>query len=336
MEKRVDPSDGAAYTWKELSSFYAKQYSKQEIQEYWDSTCRPLRGKGGARAKASAAPAVLEPPVLAERSRWAKVSFCPDPKTQGFAFTRIYDDARTDSVHRASVNAGNGERLKVGGGTINFQFAKELGDAAGHDARSYLPFHEALFRFGTKPAPSPGLVEATPELRMPTCLAGSFLYLGGTADEAAQVAEDPGRAGIVILDVFEERHRPYHERNVGMVYTVGPERSTEIDDASFLQKVRLVGKNVVAACREYNLLQRAALPPFERVRLCLVSGGKYAGRVPKDLVAKQLVTGVLDGQPSSGHSAELDATPEIEFAYDDDVLRIAWEEIAASVDVTEK
>ena len=74
-----------------------------------------------------------------------------------------------------------------------------------------------------------------------------------------------------------------------------------------------MGRNVVAACHAYNA---ASKPPIERVRLCLVSGGKFAGRVPKDQVARQLVYGVLDAQCSE---------PEVQFAYDGDVFRQVWE-----------
>merc|ERR1711972_979744 len=42
-EKRVDPHDGCAYTFAELSTFYAKSYSESEIQRYWENNCRPVK-----------------------------------------------------------------------------------------------------------------------------------------------------------------------------------------------------------------------------------------------------------------------------------------------------
>eukprot|EP00927_Polykrikos_kofoidii_P026870 TRINITY_DN23853_c0_g1_i1.p1 TRINITY_DN23853_c0_g1~~TRINITY_DN23853_c0_g1_i1.p1 ORF type:complete len:687 (+),score=135.35 TRINITY_DN23853_c0_g1_i1:124-2061(+) len=38
-EKRVDPSDGIAYTFEELSAFYKKKYNAKEIAAYWKDEC---------------------------------------------------------------------------------------------------------------------------------------------------------------------------------------------------------------------------------------------------------------------------------------------------------
>eukprot|EP00435_Cladocopium_sp_Y103_P042583 s1127_g11.t2 len=280
----------------EISGYYARQYSQQEIQQYWNQRCRPV---------SSRAEVPEELPNL-ERLSEAKVSFCPDPKKSGAAFTAIYEKVPEDAKLVASVNAGNPKKLKVGGGTINGQFAQELltggrrhrndwmelHQVAGHDPEAYSPMHEGLLRMAMKAGTKPraqlsqsGLFPAPSTVRLPPCLEAAFLYLGSSDSEAQEVATDPGRGGLVILDIFEERDsRPYHAKNVAMVYTVGPQRMDEADDASFLLKVRLVGRNVVRACHDYNsqLGPRASLPPIERMRLCLVSGGKFAGRVPKD------------------------------------------------------
>lgn len=276
MEKRIDPADGASYTFKEISGYYARQYSQQEIQQYWNQRCRPV---------SSRAEVPEELPNL-ERLSEAKVSFCLDPKKSGAAFTAIYEKVPEDAKLVASVNAGNPKKLKVGGGTINGQFAQELHQVAGHDPEAYSPMHEGLLRMAMKAGIKSGLFPAPSTLRLPPCLEAAFLYLGSSDSEAQEVANDPGRGGLVILDIFEERDsRPYHAKNVAMVYTVGPQRVDEADDASFLWKVRLVGRNVVRACHDYNsqLGPRASLPRIERMRLCLVSGGKFAGRVPKEL-----------------------------------------------------
>jgi len=315
MEKRIDPADGASYTFKEISGYYAREYSQKEIQQYWNQRCRPVRA---AEVKMPE-----EMPNL-ERLGHAKVSFCPDPKKSGAAFTAIYEKAPEDEKLMASVNAGNPKKLKVGGGTINGQFATEL-QLAGHDPEAYSPMHEGLLRMAMKSgAARCGLFPAPSSLRLPACLDAAFLYLGPTDEEAQQVASDPGRGGLVILDIFEGRSsRPYHAQNVAMVYTVGPQRNDEADDASFLWKVRLVGRNVVSACHEYNAQCGSELPRIDRMRLCLVSGGKFAGRVPKDQVARQLVLGVLDSQLAE--TAVEDAMPEVQFAYDGDVFRQVWE-----------
>ncbi|CAE7745886.1 Dusp19 [Symbiodinium pilosum] len=240
-------------------------------------------------------------------------------RKSGGSFTAIYESASAGK-NFASVNAGNPKKLKVGGGTINGQFAQELQKVAGHDPDSYSPAHEALLRVATQAGARHGLIPAPATLRLPSCLEAAYIYLGRTPAEAEQIAGDSGRGGLVILDMFESKSRPYHEQNVAMVYTVGPQRGYEPDDGTFLSKVRLVGRNVVAACHDYNAQNPPQ--PIEQVRLCLVSGGKFAERVPKEHVARQLVLGVLDVQLAEWVKA--DAVPEIEFAYDGDVFRKEW------------
>ncbi|CAE7040407.1 DUSP19 [Symbiodinium sp. CCMP2592] len=173
--------------------------------------------------------------------------------TSGASFTPIFESS-SGGKNFASVNAGNPKKLKVGGGTINGQFAQELRRVAGHDPDSYSPAHEALLRVAAQAGTARhGLVQAPASLRLPPCLEAAFIYLGRTPPEAEQVAGDSGRGGLVILDIFETKSRPYHDQNVAMVYTVGPQRGFEPDDATFLSKVRLVGRNVAAACHDYNM-----------------------------------------------------------------------------------
>lgn len=50
-EKRVDPEDGIAYTFEELSAFYKGKYKKTIIQAYWDAECTAVKGKRQAKAK---------------------------------------------------------------------------------------------------------------------------------------------------------------------------------------------------------------------------------------------------------------------------------------------
>ncbi|CAK0883417.1 unnamed protein product [Prorocentrum cordatum] len=54
-EKRVDPEDGTAYTWDELSQFYKGKYKKKEVEAYWE-TCKPATRAKKAKAKAEAEP----------------------------------------------------------------------------------------------------------------------------------------------------------------------------------------------------------------------------------------------------------------------------------------
>eukprot|EP00928_Gymnodinium_smaydae_P021479 TRINITY_DN18381_c0_g3_i1.p1 TRINITY_DN18381_c0_g3~~TRINITY_DN18381_c0_g3_i1.p1 ORF type:complete len:636 (-),score=83.93 TRINITY_DN18381_c0_g3_i1:68-1891(-) len=41
--KRVDPSDGLAYTYEELSAYYAGKYKKADIQKYWNNECTEVK-----------------------------------------------------------------------------------------------------------------------------------------------------------------------------------------------------------------------------------------------------------------------------------------------------
>merc|ERR1712224_870644 len=52
-EKRVDPADGQAYTYDELSAFYKGKFKKKGMDKYWENECTPVKGrKGKAKAKA--------------------------------------------------------------------------------------------------------------------------------------------------------------------------------------------------------------------------------------------------------------------------------------------
>lgn len=299
-------------------------------------------GKGSSKGKKGkqneASEELIEPsqPVCLDRVRWAKVSFCPDPKSdpESGGFTPIYDKSAKDKKMCGSVNAGSGRNLKVGGGTINGQFEKELWEIAWHETDRYSGFHEAfLKKVGGDKEPQ-GLVQATADVlqKRPQGVQQAFMYLGETASEAQEVLNDSGRSAIVILDIFETDYRPYHAQNVAMVYTVGPDRKEVDSDNTFLRKVRMVGRNVSSACRAYNLKHAENGPLLERVRCCLVSGGKYAGSVSKENVARHLVFGILDGCPPSLASgepdaAELRATPEIEFAFDGNVFSRVWKSL---------
>jgi len=54
-EKRIDPEDGQAYTWDELSEYYAGKYKKKALAAYWEE-CTVVKKKGKAKAKTKAEP----------------------------------------------------------------------------------------------------------------------------------------------------------------------------------------------------------------------------------------------------------------------------------------
>jgi len=54
QEKRIDPSDGASYTFAEMSEFYHGTYKKAGIQSYWDNCKEAAAPKAKAKAKEKA------------------------------------------------------------------------------------------------------------------------------------------------------------------------------------------------------------------------------------------------------------------------------------------
>jgi len=61
-EKRIDPEDGAAYTWEEVSAHYKGKYKKKEVEAFWETLKPAKKGKKSkeaepkAKAKAKAKP----------------------------------------------------------------------------------------------------------------------------------------------------------------------------------------------------------------------------------------------------------------------------------------
>lgn len=49
-EKRIDPEDGAAYTWEEMSAFYKGKHKAAEIAAYWYA-CKEVKTKGKGKGK---------------------------------------------------------------------------------------------------------------------------------------------------------------------------------------------------------------------------------------------------------------------------------------------
>jgi len=74
VEKRVDPEDGAAYSYDELAAFYKGKYKKQVIEAYWES-CKPVK-KAKGKGKGSAP----EPKAKAKTKAKAKAKSEPKAK----------------------------------------------------------------------------------------------------------------------------------------------------------------------------------------------------------------------------------------------------------------
>jgi malate dehydrogenase len=94
-DKRVDPEDGTAYTWDELSQFYKGKYKKKEIEAYWE-TCKPAKKakskaepkaktKAKAKAKGKAKAEAAEPKAKAKAKVKAKAKAEPKAKVKAKA-----------------------------------------------------------------------------------------------------------------------------------------------------------------------------------------------------------------------------------------------------------
>lgn len=106
VEKRIDPEDGQAYTWEELSAFYTGKYKKKEIGIYWE-TCKvaaKAKAKGKGKAKA-------EPKTKAKAK--------PEPKTKAKAKAKVKAKKEGSSLPKKDVKLhywparGRGEMVRL-------------------------------------------------------------------------------------------------------------------------------------------------------------------------------------------------------------------------------
>jgi len=249
--------------------------------------------------------------------------FCPDPGRGNF--TPTYD-ADPPAPHFASVNAGSGRSLRVGGSGLNGQFEKDLA-MAGQPVAEFQRVHQGLMRLACA---SPGsLVRAPPEL---------LQHHGGLLGAFARAADSDGH-GFVVVDFFREGSRPKHTANIAMVYCVGPDRRQCSSDDEFLCSLSMLGEGVGRTCSSYNSFAIAtsdvdSFMPLQRVRMGLVSGGKYAGSVPKVTVARFLLIGLARGIVGEGLPLEASGF-SVELAYDDGVFELAWSELCARADAAQ-
>lgn len=210
---------------------------------------------------------------------------CPDPGKGGF--TATYESSPPVEQGFASVNAGSGRDLRLGGSGLNGQFARDLA-RAGMRTDAFRRTHQALMSAGCR---DPG--------RLVRVDGGS----AGLAAVYGRVASTDG-SGFVAIDIFPEGSRPLHPANVAMVYCVGPDRRELVSDEAFLASIHRLGESLALACGEYNITSTALdLTLLRRVRVALVSGGKYSGSVPPDMVACWLLRGLAVGASAASTGA---------------------------------
>lgn len=98
-ERRIDPDDGLAYKYTELSEFYKGKFTKQAIAEYWDYECTQVVKQRGRKEKKKAE----EPPAgpsLAESAAQAKATAKSKPK-----FRAVRNDSADDVADDVTADA---------------------------------------------------------------------------------------------------------------------------------------------------------------------------------------------------------------------------------------
>jgi len=247
-----------------------------------------------------------------------KFKFDPDPAPD---FSPLYLPG--PGPNTAAVNAGD-YKLYVGRGAINGAFEKLLKKEQGEGGScdQYAVLHDALLSAsisqGRSLVAAPAAEPSLQELR----LAASF----------GQAGQDGTKVGSVFIDVFDASARPLNEKNVAMLYVVGPkgeECTFPVQEGSgphlakeaFLDSVQLLGRRAVEAVAEYNsrwagsTVSSQELPKIEEIRWCLVSGGVYRhGQASKFDVAKATLQGM---------SFAPDANLTVTFTYDENVFEQA-------------
>lgn len=117
-ERRVDPSDGTAYTFEELAWFYKGKYKKNVIETYWEEECFPpvrdrsrqsqkqVQSEPKAKVKAKAK-------VNIDKSPEPKASAKREPKAKPKANAKVKAKAKSKIARRAPDPAAGSEQLKV-------------------------------------------------------------------------------------------------------------------------------------------------------------------------------------------------------------------------------
>jgi len=86
VEKRIDQTDGAAYTYSELAAFYKGEYTKNQVAAYWDTLKVAKDGKGKAKVKS-------EPKAKAKVKASAKAKDATPPPAELLSLVKMLNAA---------------------------------------------------------------------------------------------------------------------------------------------------------------------------------------------------------------------------------------------------
>lgn len=255
-----------------------------------------------------------------QRTGFLEVQFCG----KGQTFTPIYE--KNPAVPTASVNAGD-HALYVGGGAINFGFAKMLG--LDPSSNAYKDVHDAMAELAQlspgrlQDLSAAGTVNTSANTKV---LARDLGLVGLFARAPLSNLGSSSLTGTAFLDVFEAKTRPLSDKNVAMLYVVGPKGQGAVhakgagqiisDCGEFLVALQRMSENALLLVCEYNHIasREVELPVIKAVQFCLVSGGVYKhADASKADVAEAIVRGLCNAAPL----AQPGTLPVIRFAYDD-------------------
>lgn len=232
--------------------------------------------------------------------------------------TPLYDEHTEE--YTCSLNAGD-NGLYVGGDGINRAFSEML-TAGGHSVDKYEALFKELLAKAVKEngEKSDEEVKATvfenvekqyPDVKFALCRIRNSLKKGNDFT-----------VGSVFVVIFKKGFPYKNERNMGMVYVVGPKGKNFGSAEGFLEAVEDTAENLMTALCDYNgHVKRETVRRNYRMnicRICLFSGGIFKHpNANKFSVAKAILGGLARGYRHG-------ASPRLNFAYDEDAFKEAW------------
>ena len=132
--------------------------------------------------------------------------------------------------------------------------------------------------------------------------------------------------GDVFIDIL--KYPPYdYSVNKAMIYCTGPSAYNKDGDMTFFRAVEIVGMNIANAITEYNKI--IDIEKIDYARICLISGGQFAGGNKKDDIAEALIKGI--------HSVNKEKSVQdivYNFAYDEDAFQKAFNKLKTTEEYT--
>ena len=132
--------------------------------------------------------------------------------------------------------------------------------------------------------------------------------------------------GDVFIDIL--KYPPYdYSVNKAMIYCTGPSAYNNDGDMTFFRAVEIVGMNIANAITEYNKI--IDIEKIDYARICLISGGQFAGGNKKDDIAEALIKGI--------HSVNKEKSVQdivYNFAYDEDAFQKAFNKLKTTEEYT--